>query len=259
MTSPHKDPGLWLLLHARPWGDRMHDRVGRCAVCGEQGRQIRQRWVLSRALDARWGPGLAERESMFCEHCGSSRRVRRIAEVLVSLYGVEATSLAGLVRENGFRTLRIAEINSIGRMHPFLAEAPRHVHVEFPEEDIQALSWEDDSFDLVLTSETLEHVPDPRRALRETMRVLRPGGRHVFTVPIDASLARSRSRQGLPPEHHGRGGGPFALVTRKADMLVHTDFGLELGTLVEATGFSFDAHGEGLYLVAVATRPEEER
>ena len=259
MVSPRKDPGLWLLLHARPWGDRMHDRVGRCAVCGEQGRQIRQRWVLSRALLERWGPGLAERESMFCEHCGSSRRVRRIAEVLVSLYGATATSLAELVRDDGFRALRIAEINSIGRMHPFLVEAPRHVHVEYPEEDIQALSWADESYDLVLTSETLEHVPDPRQALRETLRVLRPGGRHVFTVPIDMSLTRSRSRHGLPHEHHGRGGGPFALVTRKADMLVHTDFGLDLGTLVEDAGLSFEAHGEGFDLVAVAARPEVER
>ena len=256
MVSPRRDPGLWLLLHARPWGDRRHDRVGRCGVCGEQGRQIRQRWVLSRDLARRWGLGLAERESMFCEHCGSSLRVRRIAEVLVALYGEGASSLAALVRENGFRALRIAEINSIGRMHSFLAESPRHVHVEYPEEDIQALSWADESFDLVVTSETLEHVPDPRRALEETLRVLRPGGRHVFTVPIDTSLAESRAREGLPAEYHGRGGGPFGLVTRKADMLVHTDFGRDLGKLVKEAGFSFDARGEGFGLVAVATRPE---
>ena len=255
MVALRGDPGLWLLLNARPWSDRRHDLVGQCTVCGEEGRQIRQRWVLSRDLARRWGSGLAERESMFCEHCGSSLRVRRIAEVLVELYGEEAVALVALVREDGFRALRIAEINSIGRMHPFLAATPGHVHVEYPAEDIQALSWADESFDLVLTSETLEHVPDPRQALEETLRILRPGGRHVFTVPIDPSLAKSRSRQGLPPEHHGRGGGPFGLVTRKADMLVHTDFGRDLGELVEAAGFSFDAHGEGLGLVAVATRP----
>jgi len=259
VVSPRRDPGLWLLLHARPLGDRRHDRVGTCTVCGVEGRQIRQRWVLSRELARRWGQGLAERESMFCEHCGSSLRVRRIAEALVALYGATATSLASLVREDGFRALRIAEINSIGRMHPFLADAPQHVHVEYPEEDIHALSWADESFDLVLTSETLEHVPDPRRALRETFRVLRPGGRHVFTVPIDTTLEATRARAGLSPEHHGRGGGPFGLVTRKADMLVHTDFGCDLGELVEAAGFSFEANGEGLGLVAVATRPEEPR
>ena len=255
MVSFRADPGLWLLLHARPRGDRRHDRRGRCAVCGKDGRHVRQSWVLSRPLAARWGPGLAERESMFCEHCGSSLRVRRLAEVLVELYGVGATALAELVREDAFRALRIAEINSIGRMHPVLAEAPGLVHVEYPEEDIQALSWSEASFDLVLTSETLEHVPDPHLALRETLRVLRPGGRHVFTVPVDGSLTATRSRTGLPPEHHGRGGGPFGLVTRKADLLVHTDFGGDLDDVVRAAGFTYEGHGAGLDLVVVATRP----
>ena len=135
------------------------------------------------------------------------------------------------------------------------ATTPGLVHVEYPEEDIQALSWADGSFDLVLTSETLEHVPDPALALRETLRVLRPGGRHVFTVPLDPARDATRSRAGLPAEHHGRGGGPFALVTRKADMVVHTDFGPDLGDVVRAAGFGYEARGTGLELVSVATRP----
>ncbi len=259
LVSLRDDPGLWLLLHARPWGDRRHDGRGVCAVCGREGRHVRQRWVLSRELAGRWGSGLAERESMFCEHCGSSLRVRRIAAVLVELYAREATALVGLVREDGFRGLRIAEINSVGRMHPFLVEVPQLVHVEYPEEDIQALSWPAGSFDLVLTSETLEHVPDPHQALRETLRVLRPGGRHVFTVPVDIALAATRSREGLPAEHHGRGGGPFGLVTRKADLRVHTDFGRDLGDVVRAAGFNYEGKGDGLGLVAVATRAEPAR
>jgi len=212
-------------------------------------------WVLSRDLRRRYGDALAARESLFCERCGCSLRVRRIAETLAGLYGKDATTLAGLVREDAFRALRIAEINTVGRMHAYLADLPGLVHVQYPEEDIQALSWDDASFDLVLTSETLEHVPDPRQALRETLRVLRPGGRHVFTVPVDAALEATRSRQGLPPEHHGRGGGPFALVTRKADMLVHTDFGRDLPTFVREAGFEVEVDGEGLGLVVVATRP----
>jgi SAM-dependent methyltransferase len=214
--------------------------------------------VLSRELARRWGDALAARESLFCERCGCSLRVRRIASVLVDLYAERATTLAGLVREDAFRALRIAEINSIGRMHPVIAEAPGLVHVEYPEEDIQSLSWEDGRFDLVLTSETLEHVPDPQLALRETLRVLRPGGRHVFTVPVDPSLAATRSRSALPPEHHGRGGGPFGLVTRRADMLVHTDFGRDLPEVVGAAGFDVETDGEGMELVVIATRPVEE-
>ena len=254
-ASLREEPGLWLLLHLRRARDAKRDRSGTCAVCGHAGRQVYSSWVLSRELARRWGDALATRESLFCEGCGCSLRVRRIASVLVDLYAERATTLVDLVREDAFRALWIAEINSIGRMHPFLAGSPGLTHVEYPEEDIQALSWEDGSFDLVLTSETLEHVPDPHLALRETRRVLRPGGRHVFTVPVDPSLAASRSRAGLPAEHHGRGGGPFALVTRRADMLVHTDFGRDLPDVDREAGFDVETDGEGMELVVIATRP----
>ena len=53
-------------------------------------------------------------------------------------------------------------------------------------EDLQATSFPDATFDLVITSEVLEHVPDAPRAEREIMRVLRPGGSYCFTVPLDA-------------------------------------------------------------------------
>ena len=36
----------------------------------------------------------------------------------------------------------------------------------------------------MLSSETLERVPDFRAALAETRRVVRNGGRHIFTLPV---------------------------------------------------------------------------
>jgi SAM-dependent methyltransferase len=45
------------------------------------------------------------------------------------------------------------------------------------------LPFPDASFDLVIASEILEHIPDDRAAIAEAVRVLRPGGRLAVTVP----------------------------------------------------------------------------
>jgi SAM-dependent methyltransferase len=46
--------------------------------------------------------------------------------------------------------------------------------------DAETIPYEDGSFDLVVGHAVLHHVPDVERALREVLRVLRPGGRFVF-------------------------------------------------------------------------------
>jgi SAM-dependent methyltransferase len=42
----------------------------------------------------------------------------------------------------------------------------------------------DGSFDSALSTATLEHLAEPGRALRETNRVLKPGGLALYTVPL---------------------------------------------------------------------------
>jgi SAM-dependent methyltransferase len=53
-----------------------------------------------------------------------------------------------------------------------------------PHQDLQATSFAEAAFDLVLTSEVMEHVPDALIAEREIVRILKPGGVYCFTVPF---------------------------------------------------------------------------
>jgi ubiquinone/menaquinone biosynthesis C-methylase UbiE len=46
--------------------------------------------------------------------------------------------------------------------------------------DAETLPYPDDSFDLVIGHAVLHHIPDVELALREVLRVLKPGGRFVF-------------------------------------------------------------------------------
>jgi SAM-dependent methyltransferase len=77
-------------------------------------------------------------------------------------------------------------------------------------QDITKLGFPDQHFDLIVSSEVLEHVPDLGAAFAEMRRVLKPGGRHIFTVPPAqetkqlATVIEGQIKQIVhPPEYHG--------------------------------------------------------
>jgi SAM-dependent methyltransferase len=54
--------------------------------------------------------------------------------------------------------------------------------------DVTAIPVEDASFDVILCTEVLEHVPDPSAALKEMARIVRPGGKLLITAPLGSGL-----------------------------------------------------------------------
>lgn len=72
---------------------------------------------------------------------------------------------------------------------PYAAHFPRRVAVDISAGpgvhvvgDAIALGFADDSFDVVLCTEMLEHISEPQRAIDEMRRVLRPGGVLLLTT-----------------------------------------------------------------------------
>ena len=70
---------------------------------------------------------------------------------------------------------------------------------------ILEIPFKDNSFDIIVSSEVIEHVPDPYHAIQELFRVLKPGGTLVLTTPNKiwyfaiwiANVLKMRPYQGL--------------------------------------------------------------
>ena len=252
-------------------------RGPRCAVCGRRGPSNQTEGVLPARLveewqlDPTWVGHMDRREGIRCSHCGAPLRVQQLAEVLVeeclARRNIGVSSLAALARDPRARDLRVAEINRIGGLHEVLADLPGLCYSEYesqqpgvPSEDLLDLSYPDDHFDLVLTSDTLEHVPDFERALAEIHRVLRPDGAHVFTVPVvwdrAETVVRAELRGGevhhlQPASYHGISEPP------PPTCLVFQEFGADIEARIKATGCGLRVarDGENPALAVLVTWP----
>jgi SAM-dependent methyltransferase len=90
-------------------------------------------------------------------------------------------------------------------------------------ENLEHLTYPDETFDIFITQDVLEHVFHPDKAIQEIMRVLKPGGVHIFTTPKHKNLVKSYARAViengeikhlLEPMYHGNPvGDGRALVT----------------------------------------------
>jgi len=105
-------------------------------------------------------------------------------------------------------------------------------------QDMQSLTYADNSFDFVIHSDVLEHVPDYRTAVKECLRVLKPGGMLIYTAPffpIAQSILRAEHAtdgsliRHFPDEIHGD--------NLTGGILAYHNFGWDLVETHRADGF----------------------
>lgn len=179
--------------------DFYYEHYGFCPVCRSATRFVaRHPWF---------------RDHYRCDRCGSIPRQRALLLVLEDLFP-------------NWRDLDIHESSPAGSSSDVLARECRKyiathcfpgvplgaLHDGFRCEDLEAMTFPDECFDVVITQDVFEHVLDYRRAFRDVVRTIRPGGAHIFTTPKYKGLRKSQDRairrngeivHLAPPEYHG--------------------------------------------------------
>jgi SAM-dependent methyltransferase len=119
----------------------------------------------------------------------------------------------------------IDELREVATMFYAMAssgEVPEGATAAVVRGDVLALPFPDGSFDAVIASEVLEHIPDDERAMAEITRIVKPGGQVAVTVP---RWWPERINWALPREYQHTPGGHIRIYR-----------GDELISRLEATG-----------------------
>jgi SAM-dependent methyltransferase len=222
------------------------------------------------------------RETLSCKTCGSTNRQRTLAYALISVlrrqFACQGSALDGLACPAGKVELwdtdafgpigaRAGSVANVTRSK-YLPQLPFGVEMGsgMYNIDLQQASFPSNRFDVILTSDVMEHVRDDRRAHAEIFRCLRPGGAYLFTVPytedrsqtlrlVDTSSAEDVFLE--PPHYHDD---PIC-----GKILAYRIYGRDLIERLEEAGF--EARFEKLNLAAegifagdcfIATKPPGE-
>ena len=179
----------------------LQSALSRCPVCGSD--RFGYKDVLWRELIQEWDLSDEEistinrQQGLYCEACGNNLRSMALANAILKSCGCGGP-LTDFVRSDSARLLSCLEINESGHLTSVLADLPNHCLIRYPDCDMMNLDFPDSSFDLVIHSDTLEHVPRPVAGLSECRRVLSSSGRCLFTVPVlPGRLSRSRDRKSV--------------------------------------------------------------
>ena len=201
-----------------------------CSVCGSTSftankvlwPQLIEDWQLSPEEVAY----IDEQQGTCCDLCGANVRSIALAIAIRSLMGTQLP-----LKDVTLKGFSILEINEAGMLSPVLESCGERTFGAYPDVDMLALPHEDSVFDMVVHSDTLEHIKNPTLALSECYRVLKPGGGLCFTVPTIIGRM-TRCRDGLPNSYHGTS------ESAENDLIVHTEFGADAWTYIIQAGFT---------------------
>lgn len=195
------------------------------------------------------------RETMQCRECLSSMRQRSLALALLEYwrqrYCVCHTSIAELAAA-GLCGVRILDTDNFSAISQLLRCADGYVRCSYLPDipwgvtltsnyyniNLERIDFENESFDIVLTSDVMEHVRDSDAAHEEIHRILRPGGAYIFNVPfdeheeMDIQLVDTSGTQDVylcKPQYHGD---PLS-----GGILAYRVFGRELIRKLQSLGF----------------------
>ncbi len=167
---------------------------GRCPICGPTIFDARGAWL---------------RDAYVCRRCWSIPRQRALILVLQHVVPDWPSKRIFESSPSGPASALLAQRCRAYTPSQFFENAPSGSWRDGARsEDLRRLTLADASFDVVLTQDVFEHVVDPTAAFREIARVLRPGGAHVFTVPIyrrQRTVVRVNDdgMELMEPEYHG--------------------------------------------------------
>jgi SAM-dependent methyltransferase len=191
-----------------------------CSAC-EQVTQMQIDWLWGGCSSTSSSVNPAWTETCICQKCGLNSRMRALIDFLrvrCNLKNIKNAFIAEQVTPL-YQVLKRIIPSVIGSEYlgPGHKSGKRVFNWRYLQyirhEDLTNLSFPDCQFDLVITLDVFEHIPNYRTAFAEIYRILRLGGLLVFTIPFFYEQETTRIRAVfnsdgtinhlLPPEIHG--------------------------------------------------------
>jgi SAM-dependent methyltransferase len=126
-------------------------------------------------------------ENILCPNCLSTARERLIIALLKEEFKIAGKKILHFSPEkNIYNFLKTNNEIITADIEPLFYKS---IDGKIKDEDATRLSFNDNSFDVVIGNHILEHIPDDTKAITEIYRVLKPGGRAILQIPYSTKIS----------------------------------------------------------------------